>query len=168
MKVSTGRLFALLAALSMFGLQACNAYVYDPGGWHTAPGFGWGHGWGWGHRSFGGFRGHGGGGHHRLEMMNTEEPGTQAPQELLVSRYGISSESSETIIQLAKSNERRQAKTLASMGFCSDDISAFAKLEMPSVEGIDKMATSLNEDPTKIHAVVTDFISDIRAEKDAK
>ena len=185
MKLSNSRLLAILAAFSMLGLQACNAYVYDPGGWHSAPGWGWGHGWGhgggwdhggheghgggWdhgGHEGHGG--GHGGGGHgggHHLEMMDTQLATSHGPQDLLVAKYGISSSSSETIVKLAQSNEHHKAKTLASMGLSSDDIHAFAKLEMPSTDGIDKMATSLSEDPAKIQALISDFITDISAEK---
>ena len=184
MKVSTARLLTLLAAFSMLGLQACNAYVYDPGGWHSSPGWGWGHGWGhgdWDHggggheghggggHEGGGHEGHGGGGgHHRLEMMNAELASTQSPKDLLATKYGISAESSATIVHLAQSNERRQAKTLASLGFSSDDLSAFAKLEMPSTEGINQMATSLNEDSAKIQALITDFISDIKVERETR
>ena len=200
MKLSTTRLLAILAAFSMLGLQACNAYVYDPGGWHSSPGWGWGHGWGhggwdhggggWDHGGHeghgggwdhGGHEGHGGGGHgggghgggghgggHHLEIMGTQLATDAAPQDLLVAKYGISSSSSETIVKLAQSNERRQAKALASMGLSSDDIGAFAKLEMPSADGIDKMATALNEDPAKIQALITDFITDIKVEKEAK
>ena len=105
-----------------------------------------------------------GGGHHWHHhhgwgySMNSADSA-----KLLAQDYGISPASAQAVVDLTRSKD--QAGALAKMGVGVEDMTALAKLEMPSEEGIQKMADTVGEDSSKIEKVLSGFISDARAEK---
>jgi hypothetical protein len=76
--------------------------------------------------------------------------------------YGIRFESAQKFIALASAKSRTQAAT--ELGVSLVEISPLAKMEMPSVEVIQKMAGHLNENPAAIEALIRGFITDLKQE----
>ncbi|HEY8279066.1 MAG TPA: hypothetical protein VIH99_05555 [Bdellovibrionota bacterium] len=182
-------LFALFALACLPLLQGCDVAVgvYDYGyndygnvGWY-APGYyhhqhhyhggnhSWGrpghHGGGWGH---GGGR-HGGGHHHAIDLADAAvEISAQAnsPAALLAQDYGISEASALKIMALAKGEGRQE--TLDLLKLTSDELAVIARLDIPAPSTMRKIAAALGEDSDSISRLIKDFISDLRALRDAQ
>jgi hypothetical protein len=134
---------AMGLAVSLF--QACNLFVTVPG--HPVhPGHG--SDWDWHH---GGWH-HGSHGLNALGLSSAEE---------MAQEFGIRVESAEMILGLAHTGNEQQLNRL---GIETSDLAALVQLQMPSHEGIERVAKALNEEPARIEKVAQSFVTDVRAQ----
>jgi hypothetical protein len=77
--------------------------------------------------------------------------------------YGVSVQSAEKILNFSQS--KHLIRDLKKMGMNPRDFAPLKKLEMPSSEAIDRVASVLGEEPKKIEMIFSSFISDLRAEQ---
>jgi hypothetical protein len=182
---TTGFYLAILMTLPF--LQGCFTYYYGNNGWARGGGYyrgGRGYGGYYGGGRYGGGRGWGGiggghgggygGGHRRMladsinEFVEAEPTATlqqdiQEPTAHLAHDFDISVSSAEKIIRLASRNAKEMKEVLKEMGLTSKDVAPLGKLKMPGKECLEKIASHLGEDESKIEHVIQGFISDIQA-----
>jgi hypothetical protein len=132
-----------VATLSAFTLmQSCTYVVVGHGSGHSSD-------WHWHH----------GGWHHGNHWLDSTQ--NDSAQEL-AQDFGIQKASASAILNLAESNLNEQ--NIAGLGLQSSDLMALASLQMPSKQGIEQVATSLNEAPAKIQKLARSFVTDVKTQ----
>lgn len=137
---------AMGLAISLF--QACNVYVGGPGHSDHGSDWGWHHG-GWHSEP------HHGGSHHHLNAMDNSSV------EELARDFGIRVESAQMILNLAHNGDEQQ---INKSGVDYSDLLALSQLQVPSRDGIERVAKSLNEDPAHIEKLAQSFVTDVSAQ----
>lgn len=144
--------FLSLCAVALISMSFFTGCDVDFNYGHRGPGWHWGHG------------GHGG--WHRMEMNTMiADVAANSPVDAanaLVSNYGIRLSSAQTIIDLA--GGANQEQTMSNLGISAEALAPLATYEMPSKETIKDISYKLTEDSAKIEKILSDFISDIKAE----
>lgn len=136
-----------IVAMAIFALEGCRVEYRHGGGWHRP---------GHGHRHPP--RRHPGRRHFNLVASNAI---SSAAMELSQD-YAISLTSANTILNIANSDN--QVEELNAIGLDASDVAPLASLEMPSRENVAKISTALNEDSQKVEQLLSDMISDLKAE----
>lgn len=162
--VTLGMLVGLVSVL-----MACEPYSGGHG-----PGWGWDHG-GWHHGSpyYPGHPGHPGGGYHGSHPGGGHPGGghpggghhhfnIESSAEALASDFSIRSESALALLKATSGQIEDQQ--IGALGLESSDLMALAQLQMPSRDGIEKVAKALNEDPEKIERIADSFVTDVKAQ----
>ncbi len=79
-------------------------------------------------------------------------------------RYNLPLESAERLTKALQSAHAGQADALTSLGLSQDDLTSMAKFQMPSSDGIEKMAKSLALSRSATQGLIQELMNDARTQ----